>query len=150
MLGTTLLAALLVAGPTWSAQCSVTTSGLHFGSVSANAQRYERGLATLLVTCRGKIGERVNFRVRLTSGEGSFRERIMRSGTDALPYNLYLDANGLQVWGDGSQSTRELTGSVVLTGPLYSHSYPVYARLSSTTSVKAGPYSDTLLVQFDY
>jgi spore coat protein U-like protein len=123
---------------------------MHFGTINMNAQRVEGGMATLLVTCRGKIGERVNLHLRLTSGDGDFRQRIMRSGTDVLPYNLYLDASRLQVWGDGSQSTGELSGSVVLSGPVYSHSYPVFARLLSTSSAKAGPYSDALVVQLDY
>ncbi len=149
-LGGLILGALLMAEPAWSAQCVVTSSGLRFGTISANAHPVEGGLATLLVTCRGKIGERVTFHLRLTSGEGSFRQRLMRSGSRTLPYNLYLDANRLSIWGDGSDSSSELTASVVLTGPVYSHSYPIFARLLSTTSAGVGAYDDTLAIQLDY
>jgi spore coat protein U-like protein len=107
-------------------------------------------MGTVVLTCRGKTGERLHYRLRLTAGQGSFQQRIMRSGSDTLSYNLYLDAARTQVWGDGTNSTGEVSGYLQLPGPVYSRLYPVYARLSRSAAVRPEAYSDSVAIQLEY
>jgi spore coat protein U-like protein len=133
-----------------AAQCTLTTSGLRFGSLSATAALHARALGALVLSCHGRTGEEINYRVQLTSGQGSFRQRIMRSGTNTLAYNLYLDSAGTRIWGDGSDNSVELSGSVRLPGPFFSHLYPLYARILSVPAGNPESYFDNVAVQFEY
>jgi spore coat protein U-like protein len=145
-----LLIALGTASYAGAAQCTLTTSGLRFGNLSANAALHARALGTLVLSCHGRTGEAINYRVQLTPGQGSFRQRIMRSGANTLSYNLYLDSAGTRVWGDGSDNSVELSGTVRLPGPFFSHLYPLYARILSVPAGNPESYVDNVVVQFEY
>jgi len=74
----------------------------------------------------------------------------MQSGAEQLAYNLHLDANRTEIWGDGSGGTSELSSLVRLPGPVYSWLYPVYARILSPAAVDAKSYVDTVVIQLSY
>lgn len=133
-----------------AAECSVTTTGLAFGALTGNSLRSAKTLGKLIVNCRGKTGERVSYRVRLTTGQGSFRARLMQSGSSKLAYNLYLDASHTQVWGDGTGNTSEISDTMLLPGSFYSRLYPVYARVVAAGTPPSGSYADVVTVQIDY
>jgi spore coat protein U-like protein len=102
------------------------------------------------MSCQGRTGELIHYRLRLTTGEGQYRLRLMHSGAAVLAYNLYLDAGRTQVWGDGSEGTTQASGTLRLTSPSYSGVYPVYARILSTAATAATAYADSIVVQLSY
>jgi len=83
-----------------------------------------------------------------TGGSGSFSARYM-SGPSQLSYNLFLDAAGQIIWGDGTGGSQ-----------FYSNSSPpsnvnvalqVYARIPARqTQATPGIYRDTVVVTIIY
>ena len=79
----------------------------------------------------------------------SFRPRQMEFGRSRLDYNLYLDAAGTTIWGDGTGGTS-----------VYMNQNPpqdanvdvtIYGRIPALQrSVRVGAYSDTLTVQIQF
>lgn len=130
------------APPTGAGTCSVTSAtGLAFGTYNPFSA------APLLVTgtIRHRCASKVLPRITLDGGQAaSFAPRWLRSTTDALAYNLYLDAACTEVWGDGSQGTREydaVTSTANVT---------IYGRIPPGQDVSAGTYGDVVTVTFDF
>jgi spore coat protein U-like protein len=86
-----------------------------------------------------------NVRIYLSTGmSGTYVSRTLDGpGTDVLNYNLYRDAAYTQIWGDGTGGTS-----------YYSNTWPtgnvinliVYGRITAGQDVRAGLYSDTVVV----
>lgn len=79
---------------------------------------------------------------------GTYAARTLRSGANAIRYNLYLDAARTVVWGDGSGGT-----SVDVANPAPGNStksIPVYGRIPPQQDAAAGTYSDTIVVTFAF
>jgi spore coat protein U-like protein len=73
------------------------------------------------------------------------RTMIQAGVTDALQYNLYLDAAHTTVWGDGTEGTSTLfLGS----SPGGTQTIAIYARLFPNQDIPAGAYADSLIVTF--
>jgi spore coat protein U-like protein len=77
-------------------------------------------------------------------GPANFGARAMKSGSNSLAYQLYLDAARSTVWGNGSGSVYSGVG----TGS--AQSLTIYGRLPSLAGVVPGSYSDTVTVTISY
>ncbi len=83
--------------------------------------------------------------IQLSRGSSAtFRPRAMQLGADQLQYNLYLDPSRSTVWGDGSAGTSQYgpssppnASSVLLN---------IYGRMPARQNVRAGSYSDTVVI----
>ena len=87
--------------------------------------------------------------ISLTRGAASFYDRGMGQGLSALTYNLYLDAAGTMIWGDGSG------GSQVYRDPApppdTNVSVPIYGRVPARQrQVHVGVVDDALSVTINY
>lgn len=72
----------------------------------------------------------------------------MSGGRQALGYNLYMDAAGTEVWGDGTDGSHTY---VVNWPPVdKSVSVPIYGRLFGNHSASAGSYQDDVSVVVSY
>jgi spore coat protein U-like protein len=131
--------------------CTVSTSGVAFGSFNPLAGQSADTTGTISVTCTGIAGDSANYTITIASGLGSFTARKMVSGTDNLSYNLYKDSGCTQVWGDGSGSTYTVADSMTLSSPSNTKNYVVYSRIASgQNAAKAHSYSDSPLVTITY
>jgi len=82
-----------------------------------------------------------------TGSSGSFVQRTMKSGTNALGYNLYTSNTYSVVWGDGTGSTSTQSGSHVLNGghPTLTSSFTAYGRIPALQDVAvASDYRDNV------
>jgi spore coat protein U-like protein len=70
----------------------------------------------------------------------------MKSGSNTLGYQLYLDAGRSSVWGDGSASSSTSSG----TGTGSAQTLTIYGRLPSLANVVPGSYTDTVTVTVSY
>lgn len=147
-----LLGALVLAMESARAQadCSVAVTGtLNFG-VYAYFTPLD-GATTLTVDCR-RINQApnrtVNYTIKLTSGPGSYLNRLMTHATqpgETLGYNLYRDAARALVWGDGTAGTVTVTGQFVHP-PARQQTVPpitIYGRVPANQNVVAGAYQTT-------
>jgi spore coat protein U-like protein len=87
--------------------------------------------------------------ISLTRGGASFYERGMGQGLTALSYNLYLDAAGTMVWGDGSGGSQVYRDSAP--PPDTNVSVPIYGRAPAhQRQVHVGVVDDAVLVTINY
>jgi len=127
------------ASPASAATCSVSTAGVAYGSYDTLASTPLDGVGAINVSCDAST----SFAVALSSGNGSFAQRLMTAGTSQLGYNLYTDATRTIVWGDGiSGSTVSATGTAV--------DLSIYGRIPAQQNVTAGVYSDTITITVSY
>ncbi len=78
--------------------------------------------------------------VKLDPGRGSggnFTARKMDGAGNNLNYNLYIDAAGTKIWGDGTGGTFAQPGGSNLI---------IYGRIPPLQKVKPGAYSDSVIV----
>lgn len=158
----TLLAALLLglvplqasALCTLVCSCSVSASPLAFGNVNPLSASPTYASATIRVECGGVAGLLIPYYIDLgAGGGGSAGNRRLANGSNYLAYNLFLDSNYTQVWGDGNGST--VRGSGFLTLDVLGLSPPqthwVYGRIpGGQTSVKPMTYTDSISVTLTY
>lgn len=131
---------------TVSANCSISTTPLDFGSIDTLSASAVDGTGGVSITCTNGSSWAASADVGSGSG-ATFASRRMSAGSDTLNYTLYTDAGRTTVWGDGSGST----ATVDDTGTGASQSITIYGRIpAGQTSVPAGDYADTVSVTVTY
>jgi spore coat protein U-like protein len=158
--GSILAAASLIASPafgatassnlgvsaTVSANCTISTSSVAFGTVNTISGSNTDATGSISVTCTNGAG----WSAAAAAGGGTgatFATRKMTAGANVLNYTLYTDSGRTSVWGDGTVSTSVLSN----TGTGVAQSVNVYGRVfSGQTSAPAGSYSDTVAVTVTY
>ncbi len=134
---------------TITSSCTVSGSSLNFGSAIdplASATPLD-ATSTLTVTCSNTTPYTVALNAGANAGGATnFSSRTMKSGTDTLGYQLYLDAGRTTVWGDGSAASSNKTG----TGSGTAQTLSVYGRIPSLANVVPGSYTDTVTVTISY
>jgi spore coat protein U-like protein len=149
-----LIALLILAGAVaqaGNAVCTVSTSGVAFGSFNPLPGLSADTNGTIAVTCTGAVSDTATYTIAITSGLGSFSARKMLAGGGSLTYNLYKDSGCTQVWGDGTGSSSTVSDSVTLTSSSLTTNYVVYSRIAGGQRMtKSNVYSDSLLVTVTY
>lgn len=131
---------------TVTANCTVSTSAVAFGSVNPLSGSNVDASGGITVTCTSGTGWTATAGVGAGSG-ASYAARRMTAGSDLLSYNLYTDSARTSVWGDGSGSTATIAG----TGTGAGQNVTVYGRVGSGQStVPPGSYADTVAVTVTY
>ena len=131
---------------TVTANCTVTTSAIAFGSVNTISSANVDGTGGVTVTCTNGTAWAASAGVGSGSG-ATLANRRMTSGSNLLSYNLYTTSARSTVWGDGTSSTATI-GNV---GSGTAQNFTVYGRIAAgQTSVPAGAYADTVSVTITY
>jgi spore coat protein U-like protein len=126
------------------ANCSISTSGVAFGTYDVFSPSPRTSTGTITYSC--SLG--LLIRVELASGSsGTFVNRTLRNGVDSLLYNLYTDSGYATVWGNGSGGTGVYSSFVVLGPPV---NVPVYGRVPAAQNVSSGSYSDTVIATIQF
>jgi spore coat protein U-like protein len=131
---------------TVTANCTVSTSALNFGSVDTLSASAVDGSGGISVTCTNGTGWTAAADVGGGSG-ATFATRRMSQGANLLSYSLYTDAARTNVWGDGTGSTATIGNTA--TGAV--QNVTVYGRIpGSQSSAPPGSYADTISVTVTY
>ena len=134
---------------TVTSACTVSGTTLNFGSSIdplATATPLD-ATSTLSVQCTNTTPYTVALSAGANAGGASnFASRTMKSGSNALGYQLYLDSGRASVWGDGTSSSSTLGG----TGTGSAQTLTIYGRLPSLANVVPGSYTDTVTVTVSY
>jgi len=148
------LAALLVFAPTAAdAACSVTATGVAFGTYVPSSTSNSTG--TVTVSCSALLGVLFSWTIALNAGVnsgGSFSNRRMASGSSYLSYQLYTNSGHTTVWGDGTGGTSTVSGSclISLLGIPCTGSATVYGQIPALQNPSPGAYTDTITVTVTY
>jgi spore coat protein U-like protein len=138
--------------------CTASTPGLAFGGYDVFAAGATNGNGTLTIHCvldLLDLGEqKVKYTISMSTGSSnSFVQRTMKSGTNALGYNLYTTNSYSTVWGDGTGSTATVPGSLVLNSghPSQTDIATVYGRIPALQDAAvATDYRDNVTVTVTY
>src|ERR1700759_3584848 len=79
-------------------RCVVSVTPVRFGVYNPLLPGDIRTTGIITYTCT----QSRPISIAITRGDGGFDSRVMGQAFNALSYNLYLDAAGTMVWGDGS------------------------------------------------
>lgn len=133
---------------TISSSCTVSGGALAFGAIDPLAAATPvDATSTLTVTCTNTTPYAVALNAGQNAGGASnFTARTMKSGSNTLGYQLYLDTGRSTVWGDGTSSSSTKTG----TGTGSAQSLTIYGRIPTLTGVVPGSYTDTVTVTVSY
>ncbi len=147
----TLILLLLSAALAQAATCLVVTTGVAFGAYNPVNGSASDSSGTITVTCTTLTLTTVSYTVTLGTGAGlSYTPRVMSSGANSLPYNLYTDSGRSLIWGSGSGGTSSVTHTSSLPIGTTVQIHTVYGRIPANQAVRAGSYSDSVVVTVTY
>lgn len=158
-----LSSALLVSGTSWSAtasntfqvtatvisSCTVSGTTLNFGNNidPFSAATPLDSTSTLTVACTNTTPYQVALSAGTNAGGATnFGSRAIKNGSNTLAYQLYSDASRTTVWGNGTNSSAQVSGS----GSGGNQSLNIYGRLPSLSGAVPGSYTDTVTVTITY
>jgi len=126
--------------PARAASCVASSAGVNFGEYDPFAAAALASVGLIDLHCDGSVAAEVS----LSSGQGTYAERQLVAGANALAYNLFTSSQLVSVWGDGVGSTTTVTvaGSDV--------ALPVYGLIAPRQNVPAGTYSDIIVISITY
>lgn len=133
---------LMLAGTAAHAACTVSATSHAFGVIDPLVAVDHDSTSSVSVSC----DTLTSYSVSLSAGAGTYGNRELVSGSDALMYNLYDDAARSRVWGDGSGTTVTVNGSADSGGTTHS----VYGRVPHQPTAVPGSYSDSITVTVTY
>lgn len=158
-----LLAVLLFSGVgLWSSpalallniiSCSAGANGVNFGSYEPLSGQAVDSTGWVRFECHSLVGllttRRVDFKVYLNGGKhGSVAQRVMKSGSNTLSYNLYTDSGHNTIWDDiggaGFRGDTFVFQALVSIGTSREATYTIYGQIPGGQNVAAGNYSDTI------
>jgi spore coat protein U-like protein len=134
--------------------CTVSATGIAFGSYNPLSPVGDAAVGSWTVTCNaiGSGSATVAGTLTLSTGlSGSYVARTMKSGANALQYNIYLTSSHQQVIGDGSAGTFAPSDSGTVTaGQVYQVTGSMYGFMPPSQDVPAGNYNDSIIVTVTY
>lgn len=127
--------------------CDLTSTGLLFGLINPLSSVEINSFGTININCTGGP---VSYTIQLSKGNGTISQRIMKSGTNELKYNLYTSNAHNAVLGDGTAGSLVIQG--VSDADTITASYYAYGNVSNIglASTVAGAYSDNISVMITY
>jgi spore coat protein U-like protein len=136
--------------PGSACSCTVTTTGVNFGTYDPLSQVDDSSAGTIRVRCTLAVPLSGSFTVDLSTGtSGTYSQRTLKKGSSSLTYNLFADSALSQVWGNG-------TGGSIRVSQSFSNLFVVdrtinaYGRIPAGQNVPAGAYADTIVVTVTY
>lgn len=122
--------------------CTVSSALLAFGAINPLDKLERDSSADITVTCPSLT----MYTVSLSAGSGTYNQRTLRSGSNILNYNLYIDPQRTLIWGDGSGVTRTVQSSADTMGTTHT----VYGTVPAQPRAVPGVYSDSIVVTVSY
>ena len=140
-----LIGVLLIPSRAVEASCpTFTVTGVTFGTYNVFTVAPLDSTGNIQYRCTGSQP----ISISLSKGTApSFSPRTSKKGTEALNYNLFLDAACTSIWGDGTAPTS-----------FYSDSNPanttrnvtIFGRVTAGQDVTAGAYTDTIVATINF
>jgi spore coat protein U-like protein len=139
--------------------CTVTTDNITFGTynpTNAAATSNSAGRVTLAcsTTSTSNSWNQSTGTVKLSAGAGTYTQRVLKSGTNSLNYNIYTDSAYTLIWGDGTGSTDTNTWAATSdsgrTGGATT-TFTLYGRIPALQyNVVPGSYTDSITVTLSW
>lgn len=134
------LLALALSATRAAGACTVTVAPPAFGAYDPFDPLPSDAWGEIAVQCPAPAA----YEIALGPGAGTIDARRLHAGTDALAYNLYIDATRTLIWGDGSGVSQTVSGLA------QDAVHPLYGRIAAGQMVPAGTYADAITVTVTY
>lgn len=132
------------------ATCTVSATGITFPAYVSPGGSNADSTGDVAVTCTALVVGIGSYTIALNAGSGTFVNRTLKSGANALTYNIYTDSARSIIWGDGTGTTQTESDSyLILLTPTTRH-YTPYGRIPGAQNKPAGTYTDTVTVTITY
>jgi spore coat protein U-like protein len=133
--------------------CIISSSNIAFGNYDPTATTATTNSAGA-VTAKCTKGDSVSVALGqgANSGTGSTAAvpvRQMASGTNLLPYHIYIASTGTTEWGTGTVGTNE-PAAQTSTSVNTALSFPLYGSIPAGADVPAGSYTDSVVATVTY
>ncbi|WP_250122896.1 spore coat U domain-containing protein [Chroococcidiopsis sp. CCMEE 29] len=127
-----------------SLSCTVSTVGINFGTYDVFSTLPKDATGQVTYKClEGSLLQPIT--ISLSKGNSTtYIPRQMQKGSALLNYNLYLDAAGQSIWGDGTGGTNRYSSNL-LTGTVI-----IYGRIPARQNVSAGTYADSITATLNF
>jgi spore coat protein U-like protein len=153
LLGAMVLApqpARVACNPLSACSCTVTATGVSFGSYDPLSQVDNGSTGTIRVVCTLILALGGSFTIDLSTGaSGSYTQRSLKKGASILAYNLFSDSAYSQIWGNGTGGSTRVSQSFTSL-LIVDRTVTVYGRIPAGQNVPAGAYADTIVVTVTY
>ena len=132
-----------------ASSCSINSAGLMFGNYDTSSGSPNDSMGSVSVQCTnlGPLATSGDT-VALKIGGGAFgtvADRKMASGTSYMRYGIFSDPAHGQNWGDDITAPTQSTGALAV-GASKALNFTLYGRIPQLQNVRAGSYSDSLLL----
>jgi spore coat protein U-like protein len=137
---------IFIAVDGYAFNCSVTSTAVNFGSYNVFSSSPLDSTGTITITCNNPEKKPMPVTIAISSGgSGSFNPRQMRlaGGSDRMNYYLFSDPSKTVIWGDGTGGSSSITSTIDRNPNLTA---TIYGRVPAKQDLRAGTYSDTLVV----
>jgi spore coat protein U-like protein len=148
--------AALAGGDARAIDCAVFTTGVAFGVYDPTVATPTDSTGRVRLRCMhtGGGAARANYTIALSAGNGGgYAQRQLRAGPGVLDYNLFNLEARTRVWGDGTQGSALVSGSLLVNRGAFSvveAEHPIYGRIRAQQPADPGSYSDTILVTLTF
>lgn len=129
--------------------CTASATAVNFGNYDPTSASSNNSTGSIRVTCTLLLALGGSYTIDLSPGSGSYALRTMKQGASSLSYNLYTDNARSQVWGNGTGGSVRVTNNFTALLSV-DQTTTVYARVPAQQNVRAGLYSDTIVVTVTY
>jgi spore coat protein U-like protein len=130
-----------------ASNCLVTAAPLAFADYDASAT--VDGSADLSVRCSNATP----YRIKLGGGtNGNVAQRLLKSGSNVLEYNLFTTAARTTVWGE-TVGTNTVAGTGRGMSTTKANTHTVYGTIANSTANQDAPtglYTDSVAVTVEY
>ncbi|MEH2244839.1 Csu type fimbrial protein [Nostoc sp.] len=125
-------------------ECNVTISSVNFGSYDVFDGSNETSTGSIFYNCSSATPVPTSITIDLSQGNGlSYTPRKLTFGSNYLNYNLYLDAAGSQIWGDGTNSDHYISSTLTDT-------VTIYGIIPARQNAKVGNYTDSITATVNF
>ena len=130
--------------------CTVTTTGVNFGTYDPLSQVDDGSAGTVRVVCTLILSLSGSFTVDLSTGaSGSYSQRTLKKGASSLAYNLFADSAYSRIWGNGTGGSTQVSQSFTSL-LVVDRTITAYGRIPAGQNVAAGAYSDVIVITVTY
>ena len=126
--------------------CTISATAVSFGTYNVFSSTALDSTGSVIYNC-----DSANASITITldkGGAATFNPRRMLNGSEALNYNLYLDAARSTIWGDGTGGTQVYTDTS--TRRNQNVTVTVFGRIPATQDVSVGTYTNTVTATINF
>jgi len=133
-----------------SVLCNITSNNIDFGDINTQYNNQIKTVSTITVECRNdsNVQQTVNYTVKFNLNSP---RNLKNKNNNIIPYNIYYDYNFSQILGDGTNGSRIITNSYILSGLEHrKDDLPLYAKIIPSNYFSVYSYTDTVIITLDY